>query len=103
MRKILFAIGLLSVLSLSGCWTITYYIPGSVTDNKVAKVTEGDVTNVEEGTTTGIAGVAKSGGIQKIATVDYRVVEKHSVWAMIGSKGATSLDSRNSTIIVSGE
>jgi hypothetical protein len=102
MRKILFAIGLLSVFSLSGCWTITSYIPGSVTDNRIAKVTEGDVTNVAEGTTAGIAGVAKSGGIQKIATVDYRIVEKHNIFYYIITR-TTTLYSRNSTIIVSGE
>jgi len=103
MRKILFAIGFLSVLVLSSCWTVTYYKPGDVTDNRIAKVTEGDVSNVVEGTTSGIAGVAKKGGIAKIATIDYRIVEKHNFWTYILTGYRTTLASRNSTIIVSGE
>ena len=96
MKKILFVFVLfLIAVIFSGCWTITYYEPGTATDNKIDKVGEGPANG-------GVAKIAKEAGLNKIATIDFRIVEYHNGFAGLFNKGRT-LTKIEQVAIVSGE
>ena len=96
MKKIFIVLALVLIAGIfSGCWTVTYYLPGTATDNKIVKVGEGTATD-------GASKVAQTAGIKKIATVDYRIVEYHNGFAGLFSNGRT-LVKVDQIVIVSGE
>ena len=94
MKKFFFVIGIVTLLALTGCASVTTYTPGGVTDNAALKVGEGPATG-------GIVAVAKDAGITKIATVDYRTTRTY--WYWLAALGIPTLVKVDQTLIVSGE
>ena len=96
MKKIFIVLALVLIAGIfSGCWTVTYYVPGTATDNKVVKVGEGPSTD-------GINKIAQNAGLKKIATVDYRIIESHNAFAAAFNNGNTRVKIEQIAII-SGE
>lgn len=104
MKKILIVLVLVLIAGIfSGCWTVTYYRPGTATDNKVVKSGESKLVDISKGRTESINTVAKNAGITKIATIDFRNVEYHNIFALLGSNFSTTLWRIDEQIIVGGE
>jgi hypothetical protein len=93
-KAIIFGLCVFGLIGLMGCATVTYYVPGGVTDNAVVKVAEGPSTD-------GVSAIAKQGGISKIATIDYRTSETH--WYWLALFGNPSLVGVKQELIVGGE